>query len=51
MKEAFDMRQRSDYSAGHIVLKEDVEEILKRASVFVKGIKEKLRKKTESAEP
>jgi uncharacterized protein (UPF0332 family) len=43
LHEAFELRQRCDYSAGHIILKEEAEKTMKRATLFVKGVEESIR--------
>ena len=40
LHDAFELRQRSDYSPGHIVSKGEAEETLERSTQFVKGVKE-----------
>jgi uncharacterized protein (UPF0332 family) len=39
LHDAFDLRQRSDYTAGQIVTKEEADQAFEKSSLFVQGLK------------
>lgn len=47
LHDAFDLRQRSDYAAEFSISLEDAKEVMKHATIFVKEVKNVLRKKYE----